>query len=116
MSNLPLTGGLMLPELCEAHRLALVTNLGLGPHDPWVAYEIAVRMVMFQGTSCDPRAHEETQGQAWRLGMLGCLACRDRAMFQQVIEEGTIKGIRGIKELGEQWVLAAGGKKEHGHG
>lgn len=107
---------IMLPELCQTHRVLLVQQTSFGPNDAWRALELATQVVLFQGATCDPKVYEEAGGDVTKIAKLGCLACRKPDLFGQLVQEvqfaGKEQAVGALKALGEKWITESKGTSQ----
>lgn len=99
---------IILPPMCNTHRVLLVQQAGYSQSDPWMALEVMVGIALFQAATCDPKVHAETGGDVLRLTTIGCLACRKPDAFGEIVEAAKTHKLGAIKALGEKWVTDAG--------
>jgi hypothetical protein len=99
---------IMMPNLCQKHRVLLVRQTGFGPNDSWLVLEIGTQIALFQGATCDPKVYEEIGGDVTQITKIGCLACRKPDLFGQIVDAaqkaGKAKAVEAIKALGEKWI------------
>jgi len=78
---------------------------------------IASQIAMFQGATCDPKVHSETEGKVENVVKLGCLACRKPDLFGVLVDRVQTTfprdaHIGAIKALGERWIAVAQESKD----
>lgn len=100
---------IMMPSMCDKHQYLLVKQAGYKESDPWRALIIASGIALFQAATADPKTHKKIGGDITKLPSLGCLACYKPDAFGQIVEVAKSDDIKGIKELGENWVRRPGG-------
>lgn len=94
-------------QLCYKHQHELVHRARYAESDPWQALMIAAQIVLFQAASCNDQFYKDIEGDITRIGELGCLACKQPKIFNEVIKAAKTKDIGKIKELGDKYIAEA---------